>query len=217
MGREEIRATADRLLDAAEKLFGERGIDASSLREITGEAGANIAAVNYHFGSKEGLLEAAFARRMEPLNAERIALIDAAEAAGGDAGPDLRAVMYAFLKPTVYLWTAHPEYMRFIGRLHGDPDECRWETFFQGARFPELIGRIRKALRRALPDQSSGDLWWGMVFTVGAMIHTWAMGEKMAEFSQGEARFESKEAMVEKLVSFCTAGMEVRPEPEEKA
>src|SRR5688572_31708077 len=63
--------TRESLLDAAEKLFSEHGIQSASLRQITQHAGANLAAVNYHFGSKDGLVRAVFSRRLRPMNDER--------------------------------------------------------------------------------------------------------------------------------------------------
>ena len=75
------RDTKERLLDAAEALFGDRGIAAVSVRDITAQADANIAAVNYHFGGKDALFLAVLNRRMEPLNAERLRLLDLVEAA----------------------------------------------------------------------------------------------------------------------------------------
>ena len=80
--------TKDRLLDAAEELFSSRGIDATSLRAITSAAEVNLASVNYHFGSKDGLVKTVFIRRLEPLNNERLELLDALEisAAGAPSG-----------------------------------------------------------------------------------------------------------------------------------
>src|SRR5262245_44298231 len=72
--------TATRLLDAAERAFADKGFDGASLRAITAEAGANLAAGRYHFGSKEALFVAVLARRMEPINRERLRLLDQAEA-----------------------------------------------------------------------------------------------------------------------------------------
>src|SRR5579864_2147439 len=91
---EEQVHTKTRLLDAAEKLFGQNGFDATSLRDITAEAQVNLAAVNYHFQSKESLIEAVIARRMEPIGRRRIQMLDA-------AGPDatLEQILTAFLAP----------------------------------------------------------------------------------------------------------------------
>ena len=72
--------TKDRILDAAERLFADKGYSATSLRDITQEAEVNLAAVNYHFGSKEALLTALLERRLDPVNRKRLELLDAAEA-----------------------------------------------------------------------------------------------------------------------------------------
>ena len=86
MSTTELRgSTKDRILDAAEGLFAQQGFSATSLRAITAQAGVNLAAVNYHFGSKDGLLEAVFVRRLGPLNDERLALLDEAESTPGGA------------------------------------------------------------------------------------------------------------------------------------
>src|SRR5213595_1121734 len=68
-------ATKDRILDAAESLFMEHGFEATSLRSITAAADVNLAAVNYHFGSKEELFQAVLTRRLDPMNQERLSLL----------------------------------------------------------------------------------------------------------------------------------------------
>src|SRR6476619_3946953 len=90
--------TRESLLDAAESLFSEHGIQAASLRAITQQAGANLAAVHYHFGSKEGLVRAVFSRRLEPMNSERLRMLDAADLERED-GRSLEEVLCAFLAP----------------------------------------------------------------------------------------------------------------------
>jgi AcrR family transcriptional regulator len=207
MSNSERNETAEKLLDVAEKLFGERGVALATLRDITGEAGANIAAVSYHFGSKEELLRAVFRRRMEPLNAERLRLLDAAEAEAGDEGPTLEAILRCFAGPTVRMSRKHPEFMHFVSRVHTDPDDNRWEFFIRDAHFPELFGRLRVALLRALPGAPHGDLWWGMIFVLGALIQTWAMWDKAAMFSQGEATFDSEEQFLDRIVTFSASGL----------
>ena len=78
-------ATKDRILDAAESLFMEHGFEATSLRAITAAAGVNLAAVNYHFGSKEELFQAVLTRRLDPMNQQRVELLTRFEHAGGAA------------------------------------------------------------------------------------------------------------------------------------
>ena len=91
--------TRDRLLDAAEALFSEKGIRGASMREITGRASANLAAINYHFGSKEELLREIVMRRARVLFDERIKLLDRAEEAAGGQAPTVSAIVQAFVGP----------------------------------------------------------------------------------------------------------------------
>src|SRR5271154_6302809 len=93
--------TKTRLLDTAERLFAHHGIEATSLRTITAEAGVNLAAVNYHFQSKEALLHAVIARRLDPMNQRRLAMLDACEAAAGNGLLPLDQVLDALLRPVV--------------------------------------------------------------------------------------------------------------------
>src|ERR1700732_4679792 len=99
--------TKDRILDAAERLFGENGVEATSLRAITAEAGVNLAAVNYHFQSKEALVQAVIGRRMGPWNAQRLALLDAYEAEAGEAAVPLEKIIDAFLRPVIAMVGSH--------------------------------------------------------------------------------------------------------------
>src|ERR1700761_8308807 len=90
-----VASTKDRILDAAERLVGARGFEATPVRAITAEAGVNLAAVNYHFQSKEALIRAVIARRIAPVNERRLKMLDAAE-----AGPlSVEAVIEAFIRP----------------------------------------------------------------------------------------------------------------------
>src|SRR5271157_2010543 len=100
--------TKTRILDAAEKLFGEKGFDATSLRDITTEADVNLAAVNYHFQSKESLIEAAILRGAAPVNDRRLAML---EAAGPKAS--VEQIVEAFVGPVLELSPAER-----IWRLH---------------------------------------------------------------------------------------------------
>src|SRR5258707_12134788 len=67
--------TKSRILDVAEQLFMEHGFEATSLRQLTSSAGVNLAAVNYHFGTKEELFQTVLTRRLDPMNQERIELL----------------------------------------------------------------------------------------------------------------------------------------------
>lgn len=198
--------TREKLLDTAEVLFGQHGFARVSVRQITREAGANVASVNYHFGSREGLLKAVFERRILPLNDERIRLLDAEEAAAG-AGPlPLEALLRVFVAPTFRMTREHPAFMRFMGRMHLEPLQLE-SIFLRTGRFPELIERLKTATLKALPDVSIGELWWGWSFMVGGLIHTWTKGMEIEALSGGEATYESDETVSNRLVRFAAAGL----------
>src|SRR6202011_4945544 len=92
--------TKEKILDTAERLIGERGYSATSLRHIIAQAGVNLAAVHYHFASKEGLLDAVVARKAAPVNEARLAWLERVEAEAGSASPEVEKVLEAFFLPT---------------------------------------------------------------------------------------------------------------------
>jgi AcrR family transcriptional regulator len=206
MGTSTTCETAERLLDTAEKLFGERGSAYTSLRDITAAAGVNVAAVNYHFGSKHGLLTATFHRRMDPLNDERLRLLAEAEEAAGEAGPSLEAILRSFVAPTVEMCRRHPEYMKFVSRMYTNSKEVHQEMI-RDERFRKLVAVLRRLLIKALPRSPRAELWWRMNFVVGAMINTWHDWDRMEVLSRGEATYDGEEKVIDRLVAFACAGL----------
>src|SRR6185369_3569657 len=92
--------TRSRILDVAEELFGERGFDRVSIRNITAKARVNLASINYHFGSKQELIGAIFEREFVPVNKARLAALDAIQCSNAK-NPKLEAILEAFIRPTV--------------------------------------------------------------------------------------------------------------------
>src|SRR5512134_142774 len=99
--------TKTRILDAAEELFMEHGFEATSLRSLTASAGVNLAAVNYHFGSKEELFQAVLTRRLDPMNLERIDLLTALEKAAAPRPVPCERILGAMLIPPLKLARDH--------------------------------------------------------------------------------------------------------------
>jgi AcrR family transcriptional regulator len=198
--------TKQRILDAAERLFAATGFRATSLRELTTAAEVNLAAVHYHFGSKEGLIRAVFARRLEPINAARIEALDALENAGGV--PRLEAVLEAFLAPSFRLLDDEDSraFPRLLGRLQSDPDRemCR-ELLFE--QFEELRDRFVPAFCRALPEQDEATVMWRLHFMVGAMSHTLTAYDDVEWTSSGRVAMQDAEQPLRQLVAFAAAGM----------
>ena len=151
----EGRDTKERLLEAAERLFAERGFEGASLRAVTQAAGTSVSAANYHFGSKEALLRATLRRRVEPVNRLRFERLDALEAGG--APLSLEAVLDAFLRPAFEVRAAHQDgtahYRQIAARLYSDPPELVSEL--KRELFRPVFERFFAALQRVLPDHSA--------------------------------------------------------------
>ena len=197
--------TRDRLLDAAQRLFVRHGIDATSLRAITTEADANLASVNYHFGSKDELVLAVFARHLTPLNKARIQLLDQLEQNAKGAPLSLETILEAFLKPTFEMMmnTKSREFVCLLGRLFTESDDQKTAIMHQ---FQEVQTRYFAALKYTLPDLPIADLIWRVHFMIGAMAHTFAAPEKLL-IPGGQAFVDSDENIMHRLITFAAAGL----------
>src|SRR5512135_2832638 len=117
-------ATKERILDTAETLFMEHGFEATSLRAITAAAAVNLAAVNYHFGSKEELFQAVLTRRLDPMNQRRLALLDRFERDTAATPLSCERIIVALFIPALEL-ARDPElggknFLRLLGRAYAD-------------------------------------------------------------------------------------------------
>ncbi|MFT5087957.1 MAG: AcrR family transcriptional regulator [Candidatus Latescibacterota bacterium] len=201
--------TRTRLLDSAEQLFSERGIDATSLRAITTAADANLASVNYHFGSKDALFREVIARRIGPVNAERLQLLEETERAAGEKPPALEAVLNAFLSPALHL-DSQREYsgkhiMCLMGRLYSEPRAEELKGMFF-AEFKEVFERFIPALQRSLPTVAKVDILWRFFFMVGSMAHLMSASNVLSHASGGLCDPNDTESNLQRLVDFSAAG-----------
>ena len=155
--------TRTRILDAAEELFMLHGFEGTSMRLLTAKAGVNLAAVNYHFGSKDALIEALFRRRLDPMNEERIAALDRLEDFSAEN------IIRAFIRPSLRLIEdtkgGGRNFIRLLGRTYTDP--AKPIRALIGQLYGETMERYKSALRRALPDMPADELVWRMHFMFG--------------------------------------------------
>src|SRR5258708_21964173 len=164
--------TKERILDAAERLFATQGFEATSLRAITSEAGVNLAAVNYHFQSKDALLRAVVARRIGPVNRRRLELLDAWEAT---RARDLHDLIQAFMIPAIELKRTNARnFLPLLGRMYTEPGEFVEHVFKEHLR--EVSQRFIAAFHGALPHLSRAEVIWRIHFMVGIMCHVLAGG-----------------------------------------
>ena len=165
-------ATRQRILDTAERHFALYGFAGTSLRGITRDARVNVAAIHYHYGSKEQLLGATMERIVAPVNAERLRLLDEAIAAAGGA-PSVEAILSAFLCPDLILIRDLGDrgvmMARFSGRSSTEPGEVVARVL-RGI-FGDLGDRFIDALAVAVPDVPRSELAWRLRCVVAIITY----------------------------------------------
>ncbi len=201
--------TKERILEVAERLFAEKGLDGTSMREITDAAGVNLASVNYHFGSKDGLISEVFRRHFAPLNEERMALLDAVEAAAGDRPPTLEAVLDAFIRPAVIgefmSNLGKSAFLLLMGRCLCEP--ATYVEKYLRPHFGPTMERFDSMIARLLPGLAREEIFWKMNFTIGAVHHVLPIWSNMAHLPFGPEKPPDSEGIIRRLISFALAGM----------
>jgi AcrR family transcriptional regulator len=198
--------TKDRILDAAERLFARQGVEATSLRAITAQAGVNLAAVNYHFQSKESLLHAVIARRLNPVNEKRLAMLDACEEAAGGGQLPLDEVLDALLRPVFEMLSGQAkEFTPIMGRIFTESAELTEQVFQK--HLAHVAQRFLPAFQRALPDLPAVELLWRLQFVYGVMSHTMGAGRIVKFLAKGQCDTTDVDATMRRVETFLLAGL----------
>lgn len=205
-------STKEALMDAAETLLAQHGVAGASARDITKEAGANLGAINYHFGSKDNLVLEVFARRMRPMNKERIEQLDALEKAAGPEGPKLEQILEVLVRPVVEARESQGkefEVMQLICRGFQEPNTA--VKAFLEREFAEIAQRFEEAVLRAVPGLAPEEVYWRMKFLAGAMNHGLDVWSRFDDMPHPNPKVQparlDREAFIRRLVSFVSAGM----------
>lgn len=196
--------TRERVLDAAERLFAEQGYAGTSLRSIVAAAGVNLAAIHYHFRSKESLLEAVVVRRAAPANRERLLLLDRCKVAARSRKPTLEKLLEAFLIPTfraVQDSAGAVQFMRLIARIHA---EGYLLPAIAKANFGEVIASYTEACLQALPHLTPDEFRWRAHLAAGAV----AQALRAPEWFEGDDPAAAEETL-QRLIGFLSAGFRV--------
>ena len=203
--------TRTRILDAAEELFMQHGFEGTSMRLLTAKAGANLAAVNYHFGSKDALIQALFRRRLDPMNAGRVAELDRLEKdAGGRAlAPEqiIRAFVGASLRMIEDAKNGGRNFIRLLGRTYTDPQKHIRSLI--GQLYAPAMERFKIAFERALPQMPRDELIWRMHFMFGTLAYTLAATDTVQLIAgcKPEDRYDARR-LEARLTAFLLAGLQ---------
>ena len=199
--------TRTAILAAAERLYAERGFGDVTLRDIVAEANVNLAAVNYHFGSKDELIAELFVSRSLALNRERLRELRAAEDKGGGRA-DIDAILRALVGPTLR-GCLGPEQerstaARFMIRasIESVPPIRRIKN-----REIDHLRKFASAMRRALPDRGGAELYWGLHFALAMAHHTIRESERLLRLSEGQCDLNDVEGVIARVVSVAVMAL----------
>ncbi|OGA19220.1 MAG: hypothetical protein A3I63_10620 [Betaproteobacteria bacterium RIFCSPLOWO2_02_FULL_66_14] len=202
--------TRTRILDASEELFMQHGFEGASMRLLTAKAGVNLAAVNYHFGSKDALIEAVFRRRLDPMNAERIVALDRLEKSAGGTPLAPAEIIRAFLRTSLAMIEdsrcGGRNFIRLLGRAYTEPSKPIRGLI--GQLYAPVMERYKAAFARALPNLPGEELVWRLHFMFGTLSYTLAATDTVQLIAgcKPEDRYDAK-LLEERLTAFLEAGL----------
>src|SRR5262245_18811487 len=200
--------TKQRILDSAERLFAERGFAATSLRTIIADAKVNLAAIHYHYRSKQALLDAVILRRLGPINRERLEMLDACERGAVNGRPALEGILEAFFSPAFRI---QPDtqggkiFVRLIGRILSE-DASIWSQMIK-QHFGGILERFLRSFSAALPELPASEILWRMHFMAGALAQALrSCGQDLRVLHGGLMDTSDVEGTLRRLVAFSAAG-----------
>lgn len=202
--------TKDRILDSAELLFATNGIASTSLRAITDHADVNLASVNYHFQSKDALVQAVLNRRINPINQRRLEMLQGIlqRTAPGQA-PVLEEILDAFYRPVAEAAMATRKEGRpiiaLVGRIYTEPGELLASQV--RAMMSQVASSFMDALHLALPGAPPHTMFWRLHFTVGVLAHTFGAMHLIEGFARGRVNVNDSEEVLRQMIAYAAGGL----------
>jgi AcrR family transcriptional regulator len=197
--------TPERILATAEEMFAEQGYWGVSLRSITRASGVNIAAIHYHFGSKQELLERIFEKRCAPMNAERFRLLAECRE-GPDRPPLLEQILEAYLRPS-FIWPSDPDGARRFLRLRAvlSHEHETLAADLISRHFNEVSRTFMRAIVDVLPQFTEEEVFWRFQFLLAAQYYTLSNPGRIVILSEGKCDPSDAEESLRHMVPFCAA------------
>ncbi|MEW6981977.1 TetR/AcrR family transcriptional regulator [Colwelliaceae bacterium 6471] len=201
-------STKNKILDAAEQLFADKGFNGTSLREITSQAEVNLAAVNYHFGSKKELIKAVMSRYMNELSPRLESALQTL--CNQEAQPSLVEVFSAFIEPLLSL-NAFKEngtsnFLQLLGRGYTDSQGfLRW---FLTTQYPTVISSFINAVQRAYPELTPEEMFWRLHFTMGTVVFTMSSSDALIDIAQNDFnKTIDISGVIQQVIPYVAAGV----------
>lgn len=202
---EQRAETLEQILDAAEYLFSLQGLHGVTLRDVAQRVGVHTTLLHYYFQDKPTLFEAVFARRASVTSGRRMEALDRYAAETGD-NPTVEGALHVFLDTDLDLYIEGGEpwmnYAAFCARVSNTPEGA----VLMDVHFDPVVLKLVSILKRALPDTSEEDIFWGYHFVTGALMNTLARSGRIDRLSGGICRSDDFEAVKKRIARFMAAG-----------
>ena len=202
---EQRAETLEQILDAAEFLFSKNGLHGVTLRDVALRVGVHTTLLHYYFDDKRSLFEAVFARRAGVTSGRRIEALDRYEAEAGD-NPTVEGALHAFLDTDLDLYFEGGErwmnYATFGARVSNTPEGAELMDVY----FDPVVLKLVGILKRALPDTSEEDIFWGYHFVSGSLMNTFARTGRIDRLSSGLCHSDDFPAVKARMARFMAAG-----------
>jgi AcrR family transcriptional regulator len=197
----------DRILDVAESLFAKHGFEGVSMRMVADEASVDLALSSYHFGNKRGLFDAVLLRRAEVLNETRRDALKRCKAEAGPKGPEVEAIIDAFLEPMLaHGYQKDPGWRHYFELVAQVNSSYEWGGQLMTKYFDPLVREFIDELKAAFPNADAQDLYWCYHFLSGALTLTFARTGRIDQLSDGVAQSEDMVGAYKRMVPFIAAG-----------
>jgi AcrR family transcriptional regulator len=202
---EQRAETLEQIFDAAEYLFSKNGLHGVTLRDVAQRVGVHTTLIHYYFQDKQRLFEEVFARRAGVTSGRRMAALERYEAEAGDH-PTVEGALHAFLDTDLDLYIEGGEpwmnYAAFCARV----SNTREGAELMDVHFDPVVLKLVSILKRALPDYSDEDIFWGYHFVTGALMNTLARTGRIDRLSGGVCHSDDFDAVKKRLARFMAAG-----------
>jgi AcrR family transcriptional regulator len=195
----------EQILDAAEYLFSKNGFYGVTLRDVAERVGIHTTLLHYYFEDKRNLFQAVFERRAGTSRSRRMEALEKYEAEAGDH-PTVEGALHAFLDTDLDLYVQGGEqwmnYAAFVARVSHTPEGAGMMQIL----FDPVVLKLIDILKRALPDYTEEDIFWGYHFVTGALMQTLARTGRIDHLSGGKCRSDDFAAIKKRMAKFMAAG-----------
>ena len=205
--RARFKATVtEAILDAAEELFSKHGLYGVTLKDVAKSVGVHHTLLNYYFADKKALFDTVFARRAGVTSGRRMQALDDYEASVGGK-VTVEGALHAFLDTDLDTYIEGGEGWKNYARLSAQvANTPQWGAELMDAHFDPVVLRLIELLKKALPDCTEEDIFWGYHFATGALVLTLARTGRIDKLSGGVCKSEDFASVKARMAPFLAAG-----------